>query len=69
MYIFIACFSKYCECRDDMLKCKYLLVQGSNYENHVVQMAPAVQELSQLESKAQLLYLKRHFGKEIRYRN
>jgi hypothetical protein len=26
-------------------------------------MAPAVQELSQLESKVQLLYLKRHFGK------
>jgi hypothetical protein len=26
-------------------------------------MVPAVQELSQLESKTQLLYLKRHFGK------
>ncbi|PSN32349.1 ATP-dependent RNA helicase Ddx1 [Blattella germanica] len=36
---------------------------GSGYENHVAQMAPAVQELSQLESKSQLLYLKRHFGK------
>jgi hypothetical protein len=32
-------------------------------------MAPAVQELSQLESKTQLLYLKRHFGKETRNRN
>jgi hypothetical protein len=29
-------------------------------------MAPAVHELSQLESKAQLLYLKRHFGKDTR---
>ncbi|KAJ9589687.1 hypothetical protein L9F63_017131 [Diploptera punctata] len=36
---------------------------GTNYENHVAQMAPAVQELSQLESKTQLFYLKRHFGK------
>jgi hypothetical protein len=32
-------------------------------------MAPAVQELSQLESKAQLIYLKRHFGKGTHNRN
>ncbi|XP_034238191.1 ATP-dependent RNA helicase Ddx1 [Thrips palmi] len=36
---------------------------GSSYENHVSQMAPAVQDLAQLESKAQLIYLKRHFCK------
>lgn len=35
---------------------------GSNYENHTVQMAPIVRELSQLESKAQLIYLKRHIN-------
>ncbi|XP_015602047.1 ATP-dependent RNA helicase Ddx1 [Cephus cinctus] len=33
---------------------------GSNYENHVSQMAPIVSELADLESKAQLMYLKRH---------
>ncbi|XP_063218219.1 ATP-dependent RNA helicase Ddx1 [Bacillus rossius redtenbacheri] len=33
---------------------------GSQYENHVTQMAPVVKELSELESQAQLLYLKRH---------
>ncbi|CAK9794881.1 ATP-dependent RNA helicase Ddx1 [Anthophora quadrimaculata] len=36
---------------------------GSNYQNHVQQMAPYVSELSSLESKAQLLYLKRHMAK------
>nr|CAD7412483.1 unnamed protein product [Timema poppensis] len=41
---------------------------GSNYENHVAQMAPVVKELSQLESQAQLTYLKRHYGKEARNR-
>ncbi|GLV36238.1 Dead-box-1 [Carabus blaptoides fortunei] len=35
---------------------------GSSYENHTVQMAPIVRELSQLESKAQLIYLKRHIN-------
>ncbi|KAL1117818.1 hypothetical protein AAG570_004133 [Ranatra chinensis] len=34
---------------------------GSNYQNHVSQMAPAVSELSKLESQAQLSYLRRHF--------
>lgn len=33
---------------------------GTNYENHVQQMAPIVAELTALESKAQLMYLKRH---------
>uniref|UniRef100_A0A1B6MG59 Helicase C-terminal domain-containing protein n=2 Tax=Graphocephala atropunctata TaxID=36148 RepID=A0A1B6MG59_9HEMI len=36
---------------------------GSGYENHVAQMAPTVQELAQLESKAQVVYLNRHFKK------
>ncbi|XP_033312984.1 ATP-dependent RNA helicase Ddx1 [Bombus bifarius] len=36
---------------------------GSNYQNHVQQMAPYVNELSSLESKTQLLYLKRHMVK------
>ncbi|XP_031845611.1 ATP-dependent RNA helicase Ddx1 [Nomia melanderi] len=35
---------------------------GSNYQNHVQQMAPYVAQLSELESKAQLLYLKRHMA-------
>lgn len=34
---------------------------GSNYENHVAQMAPTVKELSSLESQTQLIYLQRHF--------
>ncbi|KAI4490678.1 hypothetical protein M0804_003622 [Polistes exclamans] len=33
---------------------------GTNYENHVHQMAPVVAELTTLESKAQLIYLNRH---------
>ncbi|XP_015179542.1 PREDICTED: ATP-dependent RNA helicase Ddx1 [Polistes dominula] len=33
---------------------------GTNYENHVNQMAPIVAELTALESKAQLIYLNRH---------
>ncbi|XP_046814576.1 ATP-dependent RNA helicase Ddx1 isoform X1 [Vespa crabro] len=33
---------------------------GTNYENHVHQMAPIVAELTALESKAQLIYLNRH---------
>lgn len=36
------------------------LLLGSNYQNHVQQMAPYVKQLSSLESKTQLLYLKRH---------
>ncbi|XP_049763744.1 ATP-dependent RNA helicase Ddx1 [Schistocerca cancellata] len=39
---------------------------GSSYENHVAQMAPSVKELAQLESKAQLIYLKRQYIKEGR---
>lgn len=31
---------------------------GSGYESHVAQMAPVVKELAQLESKAQMNYLK-----------
>jgi len=37
------------------------LNKGSDYKDHVSQMAPAVSELSKLESRAQLSYLKRHF--------
>ncbi|KAK2577373.1 hypothetical protein KPH14_003489 [Odynerus spinipes] len=33
---------------------------GTNYQNHVQQMTPIVAELAALESKAQLMYLKRH---------
>ncbi|XP_076296995.1 ATP-dependent RNA helicase Ddx1 [Lasioglossum baleicum] len=36
--------------------------KGSNYQNHVQQMVPYVSQLSSLESKAQLLYLKRHMA-------
>lgn len=42
---------------------KNLFFIGSSYENHVSQMAPAVQELAQLESKTQLNYLKQHHKK------
>ncbi|KZC09103.1 ATP-dependent RNA helicase Ddx1, partial [Dufourea novaeangliae] len=35
---------------------------GSDYQNHVQQMAPYVSQLSSLESKTQLLYLKRHMA-------
>lgn len=35
--------------------------KGSDYKDHVSQMAPAVAELSKLESRAQLAYLNRHF--------
>ncbi|KAJ8870560.1 hypothetical protein PR048_029583 [Dryococelus australis] len=42
-------------------------LSGSLYENHVTQMAPVVKELAELESQAQLSYLKRHF-KTIRNR-
>lgn len=40
---------------------------GSGYQNHVAQMAPAVSQLANLESKAQLIYLKRHLsvGKSV----
>ncbi|CAH0384139.1 unnamed protein product [Bemisia tabaci] len=37
--------------------------QGSNYENHVEQMAPAVKDLSALESKAQLTFLQRSYSR------
>lgn len=33
---------------------------GSNYENHVQQMAPVVAELAALESRAQVAFLKTH---------
>ena len=33
---------------------------GSDYQNHVQQMAPVVAELASLESQAQLMYLKLH---------
>lgn len=33
---------------------------GSNYQNHVQQMAPIVSDLSTMESKGQSMYLKRH---------
>ncbi|XP_034949654.1 ATP-dependent RNA helicase Ddx1 [Chelonus insularis] len=33
---------------------------GTNYQNHVQQMAPIVADLAKLESQAQLCYLKRH---------
>ncbi|KAL0277879.1 UNVERIFIED_CONTAM: hypothetical protein PYX00_005003 [Menopon gallinae] len=38
---------------------------GTDYKNHVEQMAPAVKDLATLESRAQLLYLKRHFSKHV----
>lgn len=37
---------------------------GSGYQTHVEQLAPAVRELADLESKTQIIYLKRQFGKE-----
>ncbi|KAJ8931248.1 hypothetical protein NQ314_015867 [Rhamnusium bicolor] len=39
---------------------------GSNYQNHTAQMAPIVQELSKLETAAQLIYVKRHLAKLAR---
>ncbi|EFN80062.1 ATP-dependent RNA helicase Ddx1 [Harpegnathos saltator] len=36
------------------------MAMGSNYENHVQQMAPIVAELAALESRAQLAFLKKH---------
>ncbi|XP_011305079.1 ATP-dependent RNA helicase Ddx1 [Fopius arisanus] len=33
---------------------------GSNYKNHVEQMAPVVKDLAALESKAQITYVRRH---------
>lgn len=38
-------------------------IAGTGYETHVEQMTPVVQQLSKLESEAQLLYLKRHLAK------
>ncbi|XP_046473772.1 ATP-dependent RNA helicase Ddx1 isoform X1 [Neodiprion pinetum] len=40
---------------------------GTGYQNHVAQMAPAVSQLAGLESKAQLIYLRRHMnvGKSV----
>lgn len=35
-----------------------LLNKGTNYEDHVKQLKPVVENLSELESKAQLLFLK-----------
>jgi len=37
-----------------------LISVGSNYENHVQQMAPVVSELAALESEAQIAFLKTH---------
>uniref|UniRef100_A0A146LC82 ATP-dependent RNA helicase n=2 Tax=Lygus hesperus TaxID=30085 RepID=A0A146LC82_LYGHE len=34
---------------------------GTNYKDHVAQMIPAVNELSKMESTAQITYLRRHF--------
>ncbi|KAK0178658.1 hypothetical protein PV327_007531 [Microctonus hyperodae] len=39
---------------------KKLIDSGSNYQNHVQQMAPVVASLAELESKSQLTYLKRY---------
>ncbi|XP_050296247.1 ATP-dependent RNA helicase Ddx1 [Anthonomus grandis grandis] len=39
---------------------------GSSYQNHTSQMAPIVKDLTQLESQAQILYLKRHLTKMAR---
>lgn len=36
---------------------------GSSYKTHVDQMTPVVKQLSDLESKVQLSYLKRHIAK------
>jgi len=36
------------------------MAMGSNYENHVQQMAPVVAELAALESRAQITFLKMH---------
>ncbi|RZC39232.1 ATP-dependent RNA helicase Ddx1 [Asbolus verrucosus] len=41
-------------------------LQTTNYENHTIQMAPVVKNLTKLESDAQLLYLKRHLTKLAR---
>lgn len=38
------------------------LAIGSNYENHVQQMAPVVAELAALESRAQVAFLKTHIA-------
>lgn len=35
---------------------------GSDYENHVQQMAPVVAELAALESRAQVAFLKTHIA-------
>lgn len=38
------------------------MAMGSNYENHVQQMAPVVAELAALESRAQIAFLKTHIA-------
>lgn len=43
--------------------CFKISIVGSSYENHVSQMAPAVQDLAQMESKAQLFYLRKRYSK------
>lgn len=35
---------------------------GTDYENHVLQMAPIVVELATLESKAQVAFLRTHIA-------
>jgi len=37
-----------------------MYLAGSNYENHVQQMAPVVAELAALESRAQIAFLRTH---------
>ena len=37
---------------------------GGAYKNHVAQVADSVKHLGQLESRAQLAFLKRHYLKE-----
>lgn len=39
-----------------------MYLTGSNYENHVQQMAPVVAELAALESRAQITFLKMHIA-------
>jgi len=38
---------------------------GTGYQDHVAQMAPTVKQLASLESQAQLIFLKRHFSKQL----
>ena len=53
------CFSLRCSARSIS---EYLNPIGSDYENHVQQMAPVVAELAALESKAQMTFMKMHIA-------